>query len=292
MPTTADIIAAALPELNSWLGRRQIVEDEIGLTTVRRIAAMLDQPPERYSVGTPLPPTWFSMFFNNNAMQRDIGPDGHPNKGIFLPPIPLPRRMGAGRRVEIRDTLRAGVPGRRTAEVLAITPKSARTGHLIVLTLRHTIETEGRIVAVDDFDAVYREGLKPGEKNPLSPIVAPPANPAWSKQVALSAALVFRYSAITWNAHRIHYDADYSRHDEGYANAVQNGGLTQQLIFDAAMERLPGTLTGLQARLSRPLWVGDTFTIAGGEPREGRMACWGIDKDGALCANVEVEYRT
>ena len=97
--SVAELIAASMPELRSWIGRRQVVEDEIALTTVRRIAAMLDLEPERFVAGTELPPHWFSMFFHNNAMQRDIGPDGHPNKGVFLPPIPLPRRMGAGRRV-------------------------------------------------------------------------------------------------------------------------------------------------------------------------------------------------
>jgi 3-methylfumaryl-CoA hydratase len=290
MTSAAKVIEAAMPELRTWIGRRQVVDDEIALTTVRRIAAMLDQDPAGFVSGTELPPHWFSMFFHNNAMQRDIGPDGHPNKGIFLPPIPLPRRMGAGRRVRITGALRAFEPARRVTEVVGITPKVARTGSLVVLTMRHTIEDMGKTIAVDEFDAVYREGIAPGEKNPLPKPVSPPANVAWSKTFELSNALVFRYSAITWNAHRIHYDADYARRDEGYPEAVQNGGLTMQLIIDAALPHLPGRLTGFEARLTRPLWVGDRVTAQGGGAHSGRMSCWGVDKDGYQCAAVELEY--
>jgi 3-methylfumaryl-CoA hydratase len=176
--------------------------------------------------------------------------------------------------------------------VLACTPKSARTGHMVVLTMRHTIESAGHLVAVEEFDAVYREALPPGAKNPVPPPVTPPAGAAWTRDVELSSPLVFRYCALTWNAHRIHYDADYARGAEGYPDVVQNGGLTMQLILDTAVSRLPGPLTGFSARLSRPLWVGDHFTIAGGAASGGRMSCWGIDKDGALCANLDVEYAT
>ena len=291
MSDTAALIEAARPELQRWIGRQQIVEDDISLVTVQRIAAMLDTDPVGFKPGTPLPPHWFSMFFNNNALQRDIGPDGHPNKGIFLPPIPLPRRMGAGRRVSITGALRAAEPARRITEVKAIEPKLARTGHLIVLTLRQTFEAAGKTIAVEDLDAVYREGLPPGARNPVPPAVTPPADAAWSKTVALSNALVFRYSAITWNAHRIHYDMDYARRDEGYPEAVQNGGLTQQLILDAALQHLPGTLAGFEARLMRPLWVGDSVTIQGRAPAGGRMDCWAVDKHGAQAAELKLEYR-
>ena len=134
-----DSIAA----LSHWVGTSRVVEDEIGITTVRRIAAMLDQDPAEFVVGTPLPPHWFSMFFADIARQSDIGPDGHPDKGVFLPPIPLARRMGAGRRVQISGTLTTGQAARKIAEVAAIIPKQGRTGPICILTMRHTIETAG-----------------------------------------------------------------------------------------------------------------------------------------------------
>ena len=125
--SATEMIAASMPELRTWIGRRQVIEDDIALTTVRRIAAMLDLEPDRFVAGMELPRHWFSMFFHNNAMQHDIGPDGHPNKGIFLPPILCPAAW-AGRRVKIMDALRVCEPARRVAEVVAITPKMARTG--------------------------------------------------------------------------------------------------------------------------------------------------------------------
>src|SRR5262245_20444595 len=290
MMSATEMIAASMPELRTWIGRRQVVEDDIALTTVRRIAAMLDLEPDRFVAGMELPPHWFGLFFHNNAMQHDIGPDGHPNKGLFLPPIPLPRRMGAGRRVRIAAALRACEPARRVAEVIGIAPKVARTGSLVVLTMRHTIESNGATVAVEDFDAVYRQAIAPGAINPLPKPTKPPADAAWSRAFQLSNALVFRYSAITWNAHRIHYDADYARREEGYPQAVQNGGLTMHLIIDAALPYLKGRLTGYQARLTRPLWVGDCLIAQGSAARAGRMSCWGVDKDGHQCAAVELEY--
>lgn len=288
--SATEMIAASMPQLRTWIGRRQVVEDDIALTTVRRIAAMLDLEPDCFVAGMELPRHWFSMFFHNNATQRDIGPDGHPNRGIFLPPIPVPRRMGAGRRVKIMGSLRVCEPARRVAEVVAITPKMARTGSIVVLTMRHTIESNGQTVAVDDFDAVYREGITPGESNPLPKPVSPPAKAAWLKTFELTNAFVFRYSAITWNAHRIHYDADFACRQEGYPEAVQNGGLTMQLIIDAALPHLKGRLTGFETRLTRPLWVGDRLIAQGSAAHDGGMSCWGVDKDGHQCAAVELEY--
>ena len=122
------------------------------------LAGMLDEEFNTYSVGSQLPPHWFGMFFPNVTKQSDIGPDGHPNPGVVLPPIPLPRRMGAGRRVQIMGTLKAGVHATRTTEVVAITPKIARTGRITILTLRDTIETEGRVIATDETDAHPRPG--------------------------------------------------------------------------------------------------------------------------------------
>jgi 3-methylfumaryl-CoA hydratase len=285
---TARIIGAAMPELRSWIGRKEIVDDDIPLTTVRRAAAMLDVAPDTIGPESELPRSWFSLFFASNAMQRGIGHDGHPAKGLFLPPIPLPRRMAAGRRVRIMGALKVGQLATRTAEVVAIEPKSARTGHLIVLTMRHTYAVAGDPIAIEEFDAVYREALPPGQKNATPPPVTPPADPAWSVSVHLAHALVFRYSAITWNAHRIHYDADYARDVEGYPALVQNGGLTMQLMLQAATARLPGPLTGFEARLMRPLWGGDVVTIAGDAPGGGRAACWVIDKSGALAVRMDL----
>ncbi len=274
-----------------WLGHVRITHDDVSPSMLRRIAATLDQDPDAYPRGTLLPPHWFSMFCCESAKQSDIGPDGHPNKGVILPPIPLPRRMGAGRRVRIPGELRVGDALVKKAEVAAIEPKKARTGQICVLTMRHTFEVAGQVVAVDEFDAIYREAVPAGTKSPVNAGTPAPTDAAWSERKHLSNPLVFRYSAITWNAHRIHYDADYSRDEEGYPNIVQNGGLTMQLLLDAAVKNAPGAkLVGLSARLTRPIYVGDTVTLNGHALKDGRMDVWVADSQGMLCGQMELDF--
>src|SRR5262249_27745557 len=185
----------------------------------------------------------------------------------------------------------AAEPARMRVDVAAIVPKRGRTGEMVVLTMRHTVEARGQTVAVDEFDAVYREAVAPGAKSADTPAIAAPSNAEWSDAVLLSAALVFRYSAVTWNAHRIHYDADYARGEEGYPATVQNGGLTMQLMADAALKRAPGELDGFSARLARPLYVGETVTLAGRAAPDGGLACWAANAKGGLCAQMEPAFR-
>ncbi|NKC33531.1 MaoC family dehydratase N-terminal domain-containing protein [Falsiroseomonas selenitidurans] len=286
----SEAVAAAMPELRAWIGRSRVVAEEITLPAVRRIAGMLDLDPDSFGPGSALPPHWFSLFFADVARQSEIGPDGHPRRGAFLPPIPLPRRMGAGRRTRIHGALQVGDAATKTIEVAAIEPKQARTGQIVVLTMRQTISARGMILAVDEFDAVYREAVPPGAQSASTPPVPAPDGAAWSDAVLLDPVLVFRYSAVTWNSHRIHYDADYARDAEGYPATVQNGGLTMHLIVDAALKRAPGPLLGFTARLRRPLFVGQTVTLAGAAPVGGRMAAWAAAPDGTLAAEMELEF--
>ncbi|MEI6202542.1 MAG: hypothetical protein WCP68_11380, partial [Enhydrobacter sp.] len=206
----------AMVELRPWIGRVRITEDDIGLMAVRRVAATFDVDPASIKVGQELPPHWFTVFFGETIVQSELGPDGHPNKGIGLPPIPMPRRMGAGRRVQIMGRLRAGVPAVKKAEVADIVPKAGRSGDIFVLTMRHTIEQQDKTIAIDTFDAIYRPAVPPGQKTTAT--VATPArtDQKWSEVTKLANTLNFRYGALTWNAHRIHYDGDYTRSEEGY----------------------------------------------------------------------------
>ena len=278
----------AIDALAPHIGTERIVEDDISPVTVRRIAGMLDHDLDAFPEGADLPPHWFGMFFADATRQSDIGPDGHPNKGVVLPPIPLPRRMGAGRRVRVSGTLRSGVPARRITEVVTLAPKIGRTGRIAILTLRNTIETKGRTVAVDEFDAIYREMPAPREKSRITPPTPAPDNAAWSVDMTFSPTVVFRYSAITWNAHRIHYDADYARGEEGYPATVQNGGLTMTVMLEAALPHLSAPLAGFSARLTRPIYVGDTVSIQGSAVEVGAASCWVADKDGAMCATMDL----
>ena len=280
----------AMETLRPWIGRVRTVEDDIGLMAVRRAAGTFDMDPASFSQGSELPPHWFGLFFAETVRQHDIGPDGHPNKGIVLPPIPMPRRMGAGRRVKITGRLRAGEPALKKAEVANIVPKTGRSGDIFVLTMRHTIEQHGKTLAVDEFDAIYRPAVPPGQKTTATVPTQARTDHAWSDKTTLSNALNFRYSALTWNAHRIHYDGDYTRSEEGYPALVSNGGLSMHLMVNAALRHGTGTLTGFTARLVHPLWVGDLIEVRGEAPKDGHLKIWAADKNGVLCGEMELEF--
>jgi 3-methylfumaryl-CoA hydratase len=290
MNAMAGWMDAAMEQLKPWIGRVRVVEDDIGLMAVRRAAGAFDLDPDSFKVGSELPPHWFTLFFSETVRQSDIGPDGHPNKGVVLPPIPMPRRMGAGRRVRIMGSLRAGEAATRKSEVANIVPKSGRSGDIFVLSLRQTIEQHGKTLAVDDFDAIYRPAVPPGQKTTETVPAQARTGHAWSDTTRLSNALNFRYSALTWNAHRIHYDGDYARSEEGYPALVSNGGLSMHLMVDAALRHGKGTLTGYIARLVHPLWVGDTIEVRGEAQTDGHLKIWTADKNGVLCGEMELEF--
>ena len=280
----------AMETLRPWIGRVRTVEDDIGLMAVRRAAGTFDMDPASFKKGSELPPHWFGLFFGETVRQSDIGPDGHPNKGIVLPPIPMPRRMGAGRKVQIMDRLRAGEPAVKKAEVIDIVPKTGRSGDIFVLTMRHTIEQHGKTLAVDEFDAIYRPAVPPGQKTTATVPTQARTDHAWSDKTTLSNALNFRYSALTWNAHRIHYDGDYTRSEEGYPALVSNGGLSMHLMVDAALRHGKGALAGCTARLVHPLWVGDVIEVRGEEQKDGYLKIWSADKNGVLCGEMDLEF--
>ena len=280
----------AMETLRPWIGRVRTVEDDIGLMAVRRAAGTFDMDPASFSRGSELPPHWFGLFFAETVRQHDIGPDGHPNKGIVLPPIPMPRRMGAGRRVKITGRLRAGEPALKKAEVANIVPKTGRSGDIFVLTMRHTIEQHGKTLAVDEFDAIYRPAVPPGQKTTATVPTQARTDHAWSDETTLSNALNFRYSALTWNAHRIHYDGDYTRSEEGYPALVSNGGLSMHLMVDAALRHATGMLSSVTARLVHPLWVGDLIDVRGEAQKDGHLKIWAADKNSVLCGEMELEF--
>jgi 3-methylfumaryl-CoA hydratase len=280
----------AMKDLRPWIGRVRTVEDDVGLMAVRRAAGTFNVDPAKFSRGTELPPHWFSFFGVETVLQSDIGPDGHAKKGVVLPPIPMPRRMGAGRRVKVMGRLRAGEPATKKAEVADIVPKSGRSGDIFVLTMRHTYEQAGKTLAVDEMDAIYRQAVPAGQKTTATVPTPARTDQAWSERTELSNTLNFRFSALTWNAHRIHYDGDYTRSEEGYPAIVSNGGLSMHLMVDAALRHAKGTLTSYTTRLVHPLWVGDSIEVRGEEQKDGKLRIWAADKNGVLCGEMDLEF--
>ena len=280
----------AMVELRPWIGQVRVTEDDVGLMAVRRAAGTFDLDPATFHNGSELPPHWFTLIGTETVKQNELRNDGHAKSGLVLPPIPMPRRMGAGRRVTIMGRLRTGEPALKKAEVVDIVPKTGRSGDIFVLTMRNTYEQGGKTIAVDEADAIYRPAVPPGQKTTATVATKARTDHAWSETTALAHTLNFRYGALTWNAHRIHYDGDYTRSEEGYPAIVSNGGLSMHLMVDAALKHGKGTLTGYTARLVHPLWVGELIEVRGENQADGKLRIWAADKNGTLCGEMDLEF--
>ncbi len=270
--------------MKSWIGRAQETQDEISPGLARRAWALLDLPGEPPAI---LPPHFVALYFWDVAPQAALGPDGHPKTGDFLPPVALPRRMLAGRRLRFPGgALRLGAPASKRSEITAITPKQGRSGKMVFVTITHRVECAGEIAAIEEQDVVYREAA-----SAPSALTPAPAIALWRESLTPDPTMLFRYSAITFNGHRIHYDADYTRDAEGYPALVVNGGLTILLLLRAALRANPtGRLAGYEARTMRPLYVNRPLTLAAAPPEGSRQAAWAADDTGAQALAVTLEW--
>lgn len=254
--------------LGQWLGREQQATDEVSRQAAQRVAALLDWPARAWRRADPLPRCWYAALFAPVEPQARLGPDGHPRKGDFLPPVPLPRRLLAGRRVLFHEPLRIGDEVKRISRITGIEFKQGRSGEMCFVTVRHEIAGPRGLAVVEEQNIVYRgEARAPaaGESAAASKssVAADTQATGWSRTVVPDPALLFRYSAITFNAHRIHYDAAYAREAEGYADLVVNGGLTTLLLWDLATSASGREIRSSVTRNVRTLFVNRAITLRG-----------------------------
>ncbi len=277
-------------DLAEWVGRTRDVADEISAPAARRMAAMLDRAPPELAQGSAVPSHWLAILFDDAQPQSRLGADGHPEKGDFLPPVPLPRRMLAGRRMTYVSPLRIGDALVRQSQIAAITPKEGRTGKLCFVTVRHTNTGGAGVVAVEEQDIAYREASR-AEAAPAKPEAAvPKPDAAWRMPFLPDAVLLFRYSALCFNGHRIHYDAAYARDVEGYPGLVVNGGLTTTMLMEAALKQAPAGAEFRTAdiRTLRPLTCGRAAMLCGTAPdADGNSLLWAEDETGAMALRIQ-----
>lgn len=192
---------------------------------------MLDREDVATGSGDALPPLWHWFYFLATAAQSHLSADGHPQRGGFMPPIELPRRMFAGARTRFIKPLSLGQPAERHAEILNITLKTGRTGQLAFVTVAYRFVQNGAICIEEQQDIVYRE---PGDPVPApEPVPIPAPEPGtWQRTIQPDPRLLFRFSALTFNAHRIHYDRAYAQEQEGYPGLVVHGPLNAMLLAD------------------------------------------------------------
>ena len=284
--------------LKDWIGRTETIEDTATPTPVAALSATLDWPDypagARPAPGTPLPYLWHWLYFLPLAQQSEIGLDGHAKRGGFLPPVPLPRRMWAGSDFTFHAPLLVGDALSRTSTIVDVNEKSGRTGTLIFVKVRHEIRRNGsaQVALTEHHNIVYRDAPKPQDVAP--PPVAAPAQAAWSRHIKADDVLLFRYSALTFNGHRIHYDRKYVTEVEGYPGLIVHGPLIATLLMDLLRREQPGAhVTKFEFKAVRPTFDINPFSVHGapavGSGTDGKtVRLWGRDHEGWLTMDATV----
>ncbi len=250
-----------LKRLRDWVGKTETRTDLVTAWPLKALAATIDAREVATENGAVIPPAWHWLYFFEAKPASELGTDGHPQKGGFLPPVPLPRRMWAGGRLEFLAPLGVGETITRNSEILSVEPKSGRSGTLVFVTVRQTIIAGAVKAIVEEQDIVYREAARKGD--PLPPGKQAPANPQWSRGVMPDAVMLFRYSALTFNGHRIHYDKDYAINEEHYPGLVVHGPLQATLLLDLCRRNSPAPVKKLEYRAQYPMFAGTMFTVNG-----------------------------
>ena len=238
-----------------WIGRKEATDDDLSVSPTLAAAATLDDRLTRFENGSALPPLWHWFYFLPRAPQSQLDIDGHPKRGGFMPPIPYPRRMFAGSRMQFHRPLIIGQPARREAVIRDIKQKSGRSGSLAF----------------------------------VSVVWSPAAENAWTKIVTPDPRLLFRFSALTFNAHRIHYDRPYATSEEGYPGLVVHGPLTAVLLMELVRHHAARPVSKFSFRGLAPLFDLAPFRLVG-IPDDDRVSLEAHGPDGSVAMSASAEF--
>ncbi len=283
--------AATLAHLQTWQGQSEVLDDLITPAPVRALSATLDRDDPLPQAGTELPPLWHWLFFLPHHRQSDIGPDGHAKRGGFLPPVPLPRRMWAGGRLHWHAPLHVGDVVKRVSTIESVTHKSGRSGDLLFVLVKHEVHNAQGLCLTEEHDIVYRPAPQAGD--PVPTPVAAEKNATWQRDIAPDDVLLFRYSALTFNGHRIHYDRKYVTQVEGYPGLIVHGPLIATLLVDLVRRHTARPIRSFEFKALRP-----TFECADqrilrvcGEPDANgtTVRLWAQDHEGWLTMQATAE---
>jgi 3-methylfumaryl-CoA hydratase len=275
-----------LDELKQWSGTTETLADRVTTTSLKALAATLDREDPAPQPGDAIPPCWHWLYFLPLHRHLQIGPDGHARRGGFLPPVPLPRRMWAGSRLEFVRPLRVGEAITRTSRIVDVSGKGGRAGPLVFVRVRHEIDDAAGLAVVEEQDIVYRELPKSGEAAPAA-LSAPTAHD-WAREIHPDAVLLFRYSALTFNGHRIHYDRRYVTEVEGYPGLVVHGPLIATLLLDLLRRHMPDAqVSRFGFRAVKPIFDVAPFHVCGQRADDGKTVhLWARDTDGVLAMDA------
>lgn len=277
-----------IEHLRTWVGRERVRKDELALFKAQALGAAIDRE-ALLAVGDELPPTWQWLYFVDTARASELGADGHPKTGDFLPPVALPRRMWAAGKCLYEHPLRVGEPAEQRSIIRSVDLKEGKTGTLVFVTVEHHTTQGGKRCLIEEQSLVYRD-------MPIGPSPLPPGEPAapgvdFEEHFQPDPVLLFRYSALTYNGHRIHYDRDYATRQEHYPALVVQGPLLATLLAEQVAKHLPETrIRGFQFRAVRPSF--DTDGLKFCARRDGsKVELWTVTHEGfvAMTATATLE---
>jgi 3-methylfumaryl-CoA hydratase len=262
------------------IGRQRRENDTLDLFPARGMAALLDRDPTMLQLGSALPPGWHWLYFRPLARQSALGDDGHPRRGEFLPFVDLPRRMWAGGRLRLLQPLRLGDEVERVSTIQSFTRKEGRTGPLAFVTVEHRISGPSGLACEEEQVIVYRDAAS---RNLQAAPEMLKQEPRWSEQFLPSSVALFRFSAITFNGHRIHYDYPHATAREGYPNIVVHAPLLALLLLDAAVRKEPSrSVAEYEYRATSPLYCDEPITLAGEAAGDAGFDLWATDASGRI----------
>lgn len=273
--------------LTDWIGREEFVEEVISATPGKMLAAMLNIPSQSTQEEDSVRPLGHWTFLFPTPLQSELAEDGHERRGVFMPPVTLPRRMFAGARISFLRPFRVGQKARRRGVITDIKEKRGRSGDLVFVSVHQEIEVEGELVLTEEQDIVYREAPRPDTR--LAAASRPSRVPEYSRTYYPDEAMLFRYSALIFNAHRIHYDRPYTEGQEGYPGLVVHGQLVATCLADLAVREWGANIATFSFRAVAPLFSGRPFNVHGARNGEG-VDLWATDAEGNLAMSAEANF--
>jgi len=279
-----------LEALRAHIGRKVVEEDDASAAPVRLMGATFGRPEADPRPGAELPEGWHGLYFLPGTTAAELGPDGAPTSTGVIPPMPFPRRMAAGYRFRFHAPIRIGDRLRRETELLDVSIKEGSTGRLGFVTVRSRIFGPDGVCMDEERDTAFREAVPPGAKSAAPRRDPPPDGLPWRRVENPDPVVLFRYSALTFNSHRIHYDADWARGVEGYPALVVHGPLTTTFLLHFTKDNMPGRrLASFAIRARAPLFCGQPVTLVG-RPTEKGAEAWALTPSGTIAMSAEATF--
>jgi 3-methylfumaryl-CoA hydratase len=267
-------------DIMTWVGRSETSEVRLDPWPANALQASLDLARPEQAITEDLPPLWHWLYFLEAAPRSRIGSDGHPQRGGFMPPIDLPRRMFAGGRSRFERPLKLGQLAHQTREILKIERKTSGSGDLVFVTVGHDYEQDGVLCIREERDFVFL-APQPPSSAALAAIEPPPAG-QWRISLTPDPVLLFRFSALTFNGHRIHYDTAYAQVEENLAERVVHGPLTAILLAELVRLEAGKAVRRFEFRARKPFFVGQAMTVNGTLAADGDIELHAQSAGGGL----------